>query len=388
MADFKITHTSKFIDGVNYQLHYGFDFGEHPFVPRLGTHHEDRMALVRNDFALLSAHGVHAVRMNIFTDGRNGILFDEFGRARGIQDSVIRGALDVLRAARDNSILVSFVLLDHKFAERAAWTDPMRPELGTKQGHGRLLLTETGRQDLMYNVLRPLLRELRGAMPSSLLSIELMNEPESLVEGLSTDPEMPHLIPRHEVGEFKRYMCEFRDLVHQETSAQFTVGSLALTLASTWLDVLDPSADYLSVHYYGTNGDPPYRHLYSRRKQANAVKSVEELQNIIPLVWGEYAANGSTAFANHEYPQGFARAYDFLSDALNNGMKGAFAWAFRSGIGEMGDLFGPVPLEEHRMFTARFASRVEFAGSLPPGPLTSVHSHPSLPTSDADRRLT
>jgi hypothetical protein len=99
---------------------------------------------------------------------------------------------------------------------------------------------------------------------------------------------------------------------------------------------------------------------------------VQGLQRVIPVVWGEYAANGSSEFFNQEFPQSFSRASQFLEDALNHGVKGAYAWALRSGLGKWGDVFGPVPLEEHRLFTARNAHRIEFAGGLPPGATVSV----------------
>lgn len=90
------------------------------------------------------------------------------------------------------------------------------------------------------------------------------------------------------------------------------------------------------------------------------------LQKKIPIVWGEYAANGSSEFVNQRFPQGFSKACQFLEDALNNHVKGAYAWAVRSGTGDWGDSFGPVPLEQHRNFTAMHAHRIEFAGALPP----------------------
>lgn len=370
MGVFRITHESKFIDGVNYQLHYGYDFGEHNSAPGMGLHSEERLEQVRKDFSMLAASGVHSVRVNVFTDGRAGIIFDDKGRALGVQDSVARGLLNVLHVADDNNIVASLVMLDHTFAERTERLDRRRPEIGAKQGHGRVLMTEAGRNELLNNVFKPLLQELSKEKPASLFSIELVNEPESLIEGLSTDTNMPGLLPAADLGKFKAFVRTFRDLVHQETGAQFTVGSLAVRHADMWLDVLDPACDYLSIHYYGRNDEPPFHALYDENVSAAPLKTVRGLQRKIPMVWGEYAANGSSEFVNQRFPQGFSKACQFLEDALNNHVKGAYAWAVRSGTGDWGDLFGPVPLEQHRKFTAMHAHRIEFAGALPPSPST------------------
>jgi len=345
MATFTITDQSDFIDGVNYQLQYGFDFGTHAAVPNLGLHNKERLRQVWQDFALLSDHGVRSVRMNVFNDGRTGIVFDGNLRPLAVQESVILGTLSVLRAAADCNLLVSLVMLDHKFAEQMEWIDAGKPELGTKQGHGRLLLTGAGREEMLSNVFRPLLQQIGREAPTSLLSFELVNEPESLIEGLSTDPFMQMRLPRSDLPEFKGFMRAFRDLVHQETEAQFTVGSIALKHAHIWLDVLDPRLDYLSVHYYGLNHEPPYDALYG--------ETVKRLQGNIPVVWGEYAANGFADYVNYLYPQQFSTASQFLEDALKHNIKGAYAWALRSGVGAWGDTFGPVPLDQHRAFATR-----------------------------------
>jgi hypothetical protein len=366
MHPFRITHDSKFLDGVNYQLHYGFDFGENKAFPGLGLHDESRLELFRKDLARLTECGIHSIRMNVFSDGRSGIVYDGTGGAVDVQASVIQGLLSVLRAAEENDVAVSFVMLDHKIAERAEWIDPAKPESRTKQGHSRLLLTAPGREEMIRNVCQPVLQQLGRSKPASLLSFELVNEPESLIQGLSPNPFMQRHLPRGEFEELKAFMRSFRDLVHRETGAQFTVGSLALKHADVWLDVLDPDRDYLSVHFYGANGDPPYKDIYKGNASMNPLKTAKGLQSRIPLVWGEYAANGSSEFLNRKYPQSFPRVIDFLEEVLENGAKGAYAWALRSGIGGWGDLFGPVPLAAHKLFTARHASQIEFLGSMPP----------------------
>lgn len=362
----KITRDSKFLDGVNYQLHYGFDFGEHRSIPGLGLHHSERLDQVKRDFVQLAENGIHSIRMNVFTDGRTGIVYDGVERAIGVQDSVVTGMLNVLRAATASKMLVSFVMLDHKFAERAEWIDRSKPALGTKQGHARLIATGQGRNELLCNVFEPLLQSIGKKHAESLLSFELVNEPESLIEGISTDSNMQRYIPLQELRQFRIFLRSFRNIAREETGAQFTVGSLALKHAVLWLDVLDPALDYLSIHYYGRKDEPRYQTLYRAKQRSNPLRTVKGLQRRIPVVWGEYAANGASDFVNPTSPQKFSHASQFLEDALKNHVKGAYAWALRSGLSEWGDCFGPVPLEQHRRFTALHAARVEFAGALPP----------------------
>src|SRR5260221_10525290 len=100
MGDVRISAGAPFLDGVSYSPHYGFDFGDDLRVEFMsgtkvnadGLHHNDRAALVWNDFAQLAASGVHAVRMHLFADGRTGIDFapKDRGRAISVQPSVLR----------------------------------------------------------------------------------------------------------------------------------------------------------------------------------------------------------------------------------------------------------------------------------------------------------
>lgn len=357
MGNIRITRQSNFLDGIAYpSLHYGYDFGG----TSEGLHNPARIAEVNRDFAEFSRNGVHLVRMNVFTDGRpgSGIVFDQQGNPTGIEPTTITGLRNVIAAARANNIQLSFVMLDHTFAEGAIDVDSNQPQLGTKQGHGALLRNAQSRQQLLNNVLQPILDEI-GRNPANVLSVELVNEPESLIGGWSTNQNMPNLIAQRDLPAFKQFMRDFRDQVHA-SGAQFTVGSLALRFAGNWLDVLDPARDYLSIHYYAQNGEPPYNDLYQPLGQ------LKSLQAAIPVVWGEYAANGANEFPNPNVPQQFGSTRQFLEDSLNGGMKGGFAWSFYDGIGRRGDMFGFPPLAEHRNFTADHSLRIEFAGGRPP----------------------
>jgi hypothetical protein len=274
-----------------------------------------------------------------------------------MEPTTITGLRKVIAAARANNIQLSFVMLDHTFAEGPIAVDSNQPQLGTKQGHGALLRNAQSRQQLLNNVLQPILDEI-GRNPANVLSVELINEPESLIGGWSTSRNMPNLIAQRDLPDFKQFMRDFRDQVHA-SGAQFTIGSLALRFAANWLDVLDPSRDYLSIHYYAQNGEPPYNDLYQ------PLGELKSLQAQIPVVWGEYAANGANEFPPNA-PQQFANGQQFLEDSDSGGMKGAIAWSFYDGFGNPGDMYGIPPLAEHRNFTGDHSLRIEFAGGKPP----------------------
>jgi hypothetical protein len=371
MGTVRITRQGKFLDGVAYpSLHYGFDFGDGPRGTNLGLHHKARIDKVNADFAELASNGIHSVRMNVFADGRTGIDFNHRSRQIQVQDSVLVGLGKVLDAAKANNIHLSLVMLDHKFAEgQLPIVDANNQEVGKKQGHGVVLKSPLLRKQLLDNVFRKVLERI-GNDPN-LLSVELINEPESLIDGMSTNDEIKNadsLIPQAELGDFKAYLREFRDLVHNTTGAQFTVGSLALKFAGEWLDVLDPQRDYLSIHYYGENDEPPYSDIYRRTllDRLTGRQTLKELQSRIPVVWGEYPAQGAREFQSPKV-QPFDTTLQFLDDALRNGIKGGYGWSFYSAKGERGgESFGPIPWKAHQEFTARNALRIEFGGGSAP----------------------
>ncbi len=128
MGNIRITRQSQFLDGIAYpSRHYGYDFGS----TSDGLHNPTRIAEVNRDFAEFSRNGVHLVRMNVFTDGRpgSGIVFDQAGNPTGIEPTTIAGLRNVIAAARANNIQLSFVILDHTFAEGAIDVDSNQPQL-------------------------------------------------------------------------------------------------------------------------------------------------------------------------------------------------------------------------------------------------------------------
>lgn len=361
MGTFRITNAGKFIAGANYSSSYV------PLSDGLPGHDSGfdspvKVERLSKDFKNFSANGIHAVRMPLFSDGRTGggIIFDK-DHPIGIEKERIQKSIDnILRVAKENNIYVSFVLLDHQFCfKEVSMAKPgvkLDIDPGTKSGHGRTIADPNLRKELINNVAIPVLNMI--GKNSNVLSFEFINEPESIfqrntfVKGANgpMNPKVEVPLSRKDMESFKDTLREFRDHVHTITGAQFTAGSLSITLANEWVSganpVLDPKVDYLSPHYYGQNNEPPYKEIY------NSV--LKELQDSIPVVWGEYAANGSLIYPALPFPRPeFRNAMEFLDDALNNKIKGTFGWS-------AGDLqFGEFPMEMHKQFVKRNQGSIE-----------------------------
>ncbi len=356
MGNMRIDNESSgFIVGVAYNLHFGFDFGDQlriqtdkgvsvmpPGLDDPGRNDPKRADTVMDDFRKLRESGVNAVTIKLFTDGRTGIDFDpkDPGRALGVQKSVFKGLENVMKIAGANGIAVQIVLFDHTFAAKeAGLLDPKegRKQLGPerKQGHLQALANPDNRELLLRNVIAPVLKYLRGR--SNLLAVELVNEPESIIEGMHLNKGQKG-IPKAQTEAFKEYMRTVRDLVH-DAGAQFTVGCLGIAYAKQWLDVIDPQRDFISVHYYenSQNLDPKYGSLYGADSELMKLHKAG-----VTVVFGEYAGSG----------YGKVGTKAFLEDARAHGIvKGALgAWSMYDGNGKPGAANFLVPLDDLRHF--------------------------------------
>jgi hypothetical protein len=357
MGDMRVTSNGGFIVGVAYNQHYGYDFGDQVKVQTnqgvtpgpLGLDQPKQQAKMMSDFQKLAANGVNTVSIKLFADGRTGIDFDPKnpGRAIKVQESVYRGLDNVMTAASANGIAVQLVLFDHLFAESAAklvesTKDVHQTGQESKQGHLTAFTDAANREQLLQNVIAPVLQYL-GSNPN-LLSVELINEPESILA--SMHGTLQKNIPQSQTEVFKDYMRTVRDLVHDTTGAQFTVGSMGVGFVKQWLDVIDPAQDYLSIHYYenASNRDPRYASLYGPKTD------IAQLQRAgVPLIFGEFAANGYGKKIGAE---------QFLEDARAHGIRGGIAWAMYDADGNLGEKqpkggtanFGRIPLDDFRHF--------------------------------------
>jgi hypothetical protein len=160
--------------GMNYRLHYGWDFGASPGPP-LHLAAPDRAALLDADFATLAAAGCRLVRWLVFGDGRNGIRF--VGEKPAGLDPCVAPALRVaLDTAARHGIGILFVLLDHTLSFRPRGIPGTAMAI---QGHGSLLRHADLFEALLGNVFAPFWDLIDNH--SHVIGYELLNEPEMIM---------------------------------------------------------------------------------------------------------------------------------------------------------------------------------------------------------------
>jgi hypothetical protein len=321
--------------GINFRLHYGWDFGVSPGEP-LGLEAPARAALLDADFARLAEAGCRIVRWFVFCDGRNGIQF--MGqRPVGLDPAVAPAVRVALDTAARHGISILFVLLDHTLAFSPVGIP------GTnliKQGHGRLLRHPDLFEALVGNVFVPFW-ELVDDHPN-VLGYELINEPEMVMQrrdhwyaepsgvGCPAVPDRDQL----SFAEMADRLTRTREAVHHATSAQFSIGSMTARWMSRWADVLDPNRDLLTFHYYGDEYD------FRRMLEERVLPVAEQMAVGI----GEFYPQGARVVpAGHGgWPD--ISAGEFIRYAAAFGLQVAMPWVWRPGARDPGE----VSLEECR----------------------------------------
>jgi hypothetical protein len=329
----RITKGAPLQMGINFRLHYGWDFGVSPGTP-LSLAAPDRAALLDTEFALLAAAGCRIVRWFVFCDGRNGIRF--LGERPAGLDPLVAPALRVaLDTAARHGISILFVLLDHTLS--------FSPEgiPGTtmvKQGHGRLLRHPDLFEALVGNVFAPFW-ELVNDHPN-VIGYELVNEPEMVMRrrehwyaepsgvGCPSVPDECQL----SFDEMSDRLGRTREAVHQATQAQFSIGSMTARWMGRWANLLDPARDFLTFHYYGDEYD------FLRVLGDRVAPYAERLAVGI----GEFYPQGARVIpAGHGgWPD--ISAAEFIRYAGSFGLQVAMPWVWRPGPRDPGE----VPLAE------------------------------------------
>lgn len=319
--------------GINFRLHYGWDFGASP-GRALSVEAPDRAALLDADFAALAAAGCRFVRWFVFCDGRNGIRF-QGERPAGLDPQVapaVRVALD--KAAR-HGISILFVLLDHTLSFSPEGIPGTRM---VKQGHGRLLRHPDLFEALVGNVFVPFWDVV--ANHPNVIGYELVNEPEMVMRrrehwyaeasgvGCPAVPDECQL----SFGEMSDRLERTREAVHHATNAQFSIGSMTARWMGRWAHLLDPTRDFLTFHYYGDEYD------FHRVLDERVAPHAEELAVGI----GEFYPQGARVI-----PAGHAgwpdiSAGEFVRLAAAYGLQLAMPWVWRPGPRDPGE----VPLAE------------------------------------------
>lgn len=321
--------------GVNFRLHYGWDFGSSAGAP-LGLEAPDRAALLDADFARLSANGVRVLRWFVFTDGRNGIRF--IGeRPAGLESCVAPALRTALDAAARHGLSILFVLLDHTFS----FSPESIPNSSlVKQGHGRVLHHPDLFEALIGNVFAPFWALV--ADHPSVIGYELINEPEMVMRrrdhwfsepsgvGCPSVPDVDQL----SLPEMADRLCRTREAVHAATKAQFSIGSMTARWMGRWADCLDPARDFLTFHYYADERD--FRRVLEERIAPVAERFAVGL--------GEFYPQGNRCIAPGHSGWPNISATEFFHYAHEYGLQLALAWVWRPGRFDPGE----ISLEECR----------------------------------------
>ena len=107
-----------FLHGCNYPwstdghtVFYGLDFGANVWGSHLGV--STRRDAIARDFDEMARLGFVIVRWFLFCDGRAGIVFDDRGLPRALDQQFFADVDAGLEIARDAGIRINLVLFDH-----------------------------------------------------------------------------------------------------------------------------------------------------------------------------------------------------------------------------------------------------------------------------------
>jgi hypothetical protein len=303
------------IAGINYpwtvfqgKQNYGCDFGWNKWNSHVGvtTHIDD----VRADFASMAAAGIEVARWFVFTDGRGGVTWSAGGELTGVADRFFDDMDAALDVGSSTNVRLCLVLLDF------AWIDdPLR----------RASLESNA---FVERVLDPFL-DRYGAHPA-IHSLDVINEPDWVTEGLATDPKRG-VWP---IARLRAFVRAVADRVHGKSAALVTVGGGRIKFAREWDDPAY-GLDIVQVHSY-----PDVR--YQDRDESLFGRTAADFGLSKPLLIGECPSDPRVHPDGHLSP-----AYtleDYLNLARDGGYLGAWPWSFK-GV----DAFGAPRLEASRL---------------------------------------
>jgi len=316
---------------------YGMDFGANVWGSHVGV--STRRAAVAADFARMAALGFTVARWFVFADGRTGILFDAGGMPAGIDSHVFADLDAALEIARGTGIRIVLVLLDHRWmfdGVRETIADPATGALldvRLPAGRSRVLCDRLGRESLLRGVFEPLLRRYgrsgeRADLGAQILAVELMNEPDFVVEEWERDLSSRVLRPLP-FAILSELVSRLSVMVHELTDARTTMSCARMHNLWAWDDPA-LELDFIQVHSYPDLNHPD--------RDADVFGRPASSLGIRPrIVLGEFPCDGA-----RRHPSGVAhpeRTLDeYLEFALSAGYAGAWPWSF-SGT----DDYGPVP---------------------------------------------
>ncbi len=296
------------IAGINYpwtifegKPNYGCDFGCNRWEGHAGV--TSHVTEVRADFESMARAGYEVTRWFVFTDGRGGVEWNAAGELAGFADR-FRDDMDAaLEISAATGVRLCLVLVDF------AWIDdPVK----------RLALDSTAFLD---RVLDPFL-DRYGRHPA-IHSLDIINEPDWVTEGLATDPRRG-VWPRENL---RAFVGAAAARIRARSSALVTLGGGQVRFAREWDDAAY-GLDFVQVHSY-----PDVR--YPRRDDTVFGRTAADFGLSKPLLIGECPHDPRA------HPQGhLSPAYtfdDYLTLARDGGYLGAWPWSFK-GV----DAFGAV----------------------------------------------
>jgi hypothetical protein len=324
-------------------VYYGLDFGANVWGSHLGV--STRRHQISRDFSEMARLGFTVVRWFVFGDGRSGIEYDDRGLPAGPDPHLFADLDTALDIAAAVGIRLVLVLLDHRWMFDDVPDTIADPASGTvfearlADGRAQVLDTRSGREALMGKILEPLLRRYgtkgqRADLGSHIFALELMNEPDFVVEEWERDLSARVRRPlKFEV--LADLVSQFSAMVHEHTRAFSTMAAARLHNLWAWDDEA-LGIDVVQVHSYPDTNHP------KRDTDVFGVSAVS-LAMTRPIVLGEFPGNGL-----RQHPAGSSppptTLGEYLEFAVAAGYAGAWPWSF-SGTDEYGRL-PEAPLHE------------------------------------------
>ena len=324
-------------------IFYGLDFGANVWGSHLGV--STRRAAVARDFSRMAALGFTVARWFVFADGRSGILYDDRGLPTGLDSHLFADMDAALEIARDTGIGLDLVLLDHRWMFEGIEDTIADPATGAlfqarlPDGRSHVLHSKIGRESLLRGVIEPLLRRYgtageRADLGSQIFALELMNEPDFIVEEWERDvsSRVSRPLPFAVLADLVTRVSE---LVHQHTRALTTIGCARLHNLWAWDDPA-LALDFLQLHSYPDLNHPERdADIFGRPASALGVRG--------RVVLGEFPGDGA-----RQHPRGATppstTLEEYLEFAVKEGYSGAWPWSF-SGTDDYG-AFPEAPLHE------------------------------------------
>jgi hypothetical protein len=332
-------------DGVT--AFYGLDFGANVWGSHLGV--STRRAAVERDFAAMAALGFRVARWFVFADGRAGIVYDDRGLPAGVDPYFFVDLDAACEIARGVDMRLALVLLDHHWmfeGLRDTIADPATGsllEVRLPRGRADILLSSAGRAALFGAVFEPLIRRYsaggdRADLAEQLFAIELMNEPDFVIEEWERDLSS-HVARPLPFEILARMITSLSTLVHARTAALTTIGCARLHNLWAWDDP-DLGIDVMQIHSYPDTRRPG-------RDLDPLVTPAAALGFSRPLLLGEFPGDPGAHHPKDASPV-VQDVEEVLEATLRGGYLGAWPWSF-SGT----DGYGRLPAERLRAFALR-----------------------------------